>query len=70
MVAQKTNKLGVSLVPLDFGKLKAFFRSEQANETHICATLQALRWRLTRVSPSMRRSILTSFVHFDLLEID
>ena len=63
-------RLGVSLVPLDFNKLKAFFRDENSNETHICATLQALRWRLTRVSPSMRRSILTSFVHFDLLEIE
>lgn len=28
MVAQKANKLGVSLVPLDFNKLKAFFKQE------------------------------------------
>ena len=25
---------------------------------------------MTRVGPSMRRQILTSFVHFDLLEIE
>ena len=57
-------------MPLDFAKLKAFFRDESNNEVHVCTTLQALRWRLTRVSASMRRSTLTSFVHFDLLEIE
>ena len=62
-------KLGVTLVPLDFQKLKAFFKQETPNETHICATLQALRWRVTRVGPSMRRQILMSYIHFDLLEI-
>jgi hypothetical protein len=66
----KSNRLGIILVPLDFDRIKAFLRSESTNETHICATLQALRWRLTRVSPSMRRQILTSFVHFDLLDIE
>jgi len=68
--AQERGKLSVSLVPLDFEKLKAFFKDETAHETHICTTLQALRWRLTRVSAQMRRSTLTSFIHFDLLEIE
>lgn len=67
---QPRGKLSVSLVPLDFAKLKAFFRDESNNEVHVCTTLQALRWRLTRVSASMRRSTLTSFVHYDLLEIE
>ena len=31
--------------------------------------MQALRWRVTRVGPSMRRQILISYIHFDLLEI-
>ena len=57
-------------MPLDFIKLKQFLVAQDSNETHICATLQALRWRLTRVSASMRRQILTSFVHFDLLEVE
>ena len=52
---RNVGRVGVSLVPLDFNKLKIFFKNENSNETHICATLQALRWRLTRVSPSMRR---------------
>lgn len=31
-------------------------------------TLQALRWRLTRVSASMRKQILLSYIHYNLLE--
>lgn len=33
----------------------------------LCATLQALRWRLTRVNRSTRRSVLTAYIHFDIL---
>lgn len=61
-------KLGVSLVPLDFAKLKAFFKTQIANEIQICATLQALRWRLTRVGAAMRKQIMLSYIHYDLLE--
>lgn len=58
----------MALVPLDFGKLKNFFKGNVQNEVQICATLQALRWRLTRVGSSMRKQILLSFIHYDLLE--
>ena len=61
-------KLGVSLVPLDFVKLKSFFKNQIQNEIQICATLQALRWRLTRVGAAMRKQIMLSYIHYDLLE--
>jgi hypothetical protein len=48
-------KAGIALVPLDFNKIKHFFRTNVHNEVQICATLQALRWRLTRVGASMRK---------------
>ena len=60
--------VGVSLVPLDFAKLKSFFLQKSATEVQVCATLQALRWRLTRVKSSMRREVLMSFAYYDLLD--
>ena len=51
----RKQQMGVSLVPLDFVKLKNFLMDVKSDEVHICATLQALRWRVTRVKPSMRR---------------
>jgi hypothetical protein len=43
-----------NLAPLDFEKLKQFFIESQ-DEMKICATLQALRWRVTRVTNSVKR---------------
>jgi hypothetical protein len=62
------NKVAVSLVPLDYLKLKKFFLDPKSHEVHICATLQALRWRVTRVKPFMRRQVLTSYTHYDVLD--
>jgi len=42
----------VQLAPLDYMKLKRFLKSSN-NEVELCATLQALRWRLSRVSRQM-----------------
>lgn len=48
------HRLRVQLAPLDFAKLKNFLKT---NNDHIklCATLQALRWRISRVGIAMRR---------------
>jgi hypothetical protein len=38
------------------------------DEITVCATLQALRWRVTRVSTHLKRQTLHAFSHFDILD--
>jgi len=60
------------MAPLDFAKIKDFLRKSARNPHHeveVCATLQALSWRVTKVSPQIRRQNLHSYQHFDLLEM-
>lgn len=64
---QEIKKSGVQLAPLDFAKLKLFLTS-CTDETQVCATLQALRWRMTRAGSRQRRQVLTSYIHYDILE--
>ena len=42
--------------------------NNEVRTVNICATLQALRWRLTRVKPWVRRQVLTSYAHFDIID--
>lgn len=42
------------LSPLDFDKLKNFLKTSN-DEMKVCATLQALRWRSTRVSIPVKK---------------
>ena len=37
-------------------------------EISVCATLQALRWRVTRVTTHLKRQTLHAFSHFDILD--
>lgn len=55
------------LAQLDFFKLKHFLLTS-TDEISLCATLQALRWRVTRVSTSLKRQTLHSYSHFDILD--
>lgn len=60
------------MAPLDYNKIKDFLRKSARNphhESEICATLQALSWRITKVSAAIRRQNLHSYQHFDLLEL-
>ena len=61
-------KMGqVSFAPLDFDKIKDFLLNAK-DETQVCATLQALRWRVTKAPHrSAKREILHSYVHYDIL---
>ena len=48
------HRLRVQLAPLDFEKLKNFLKTNN-DQIKLCATLQALRWRISRVGQAMRR---------------
>lgn len=55
------------LAPLNFGKIKHFLMNS-TEELKICATLQALRWRLTKAKrKSLVRQVIHLYMHFDLL---
>ena len=45
--AQQLMQMQDELAPLDFDKIKAFL-VDSSEEIRVCATLQALRWRLTK----------------------
>mgnify|MGYP000941287617 CR=1 FL=1 len=60
------------MAPLDFNKIKEFLRKSARNPHHemeVCTTLQALSWRITKVSAAIRRQNLHSYQHFDILEV-
>jgi LisH domain-containing protein ARMC9 len=58
-----------SLAPINYSAIKKelFSMNEQMKS---CALLQALRWRLTRTSSSVRRSILEEYITHDILRIN
>lgn len=61
-----------TMAPLDYHKIKDFLKQQVLNpdsEVEICATLQALSWRITKVPAPIRRQNMHSFQHYDLLEI-
>lgn len=60
------------MAPLDFNKIKEFLRKNARNasmELEVCTTLQALSWRITKVSSKIRRQNLHSYQHYDILEV-
>ena len=60
------------MAPLDLNKVKDFLRKSARNphlELEVCTTLQALSWRITKVSSAIRRQNLHSYSHFDILEL-
>ena len=64
--------MGVVMAPVDYNKIKDFLKKSAKNPHHeveICATLQALSWRITKVSSQIRRQNLHSYHHFDILEL-
>ena len=57
-----------SLMPVNYQMIKRDLFSLN-DEVKSCALLQALRWRLTRTSSAVRRSVLDDFIAQDLLKI-
>lgn len=60
------------MAPLDYNKIRDFLRKSARNHHHeleVCTTLQALSWRITKVSSVIRRQNLHSYQHYDILEI-
>ncbi|OMJ77565.1 hypothetical protein SteCoe_22813 [Stentor coeruleus] len=58
-----------SLVALNYAAIKRDLFSS-ADELKNCALLQALRWRLTRSSSSVRRQVLEEYISHDILRIN
>jgi hypothetical protein len=55
------------LAPLNFGKIKHFLMTS-GEELRVCATLQALRWRLTKAKrKSLVKQVIHLYMHHDLL---
>jgi hypothetical protein len=55
------------LAPLNFQKIKHFLMTSN-DELKICATLQALRWRLTKGKrKSLVKKIIFLYMNYDLL---
>ena len=56
------------LAPLDYGKIKAFLLKAE-EEIRVCATLQALRWRLTKTKrKQLVKLVIHAYQNFDLLD--
>jgi len=61
-----------TMAPLDYVKIKDFLRKSARNPHHeveVCATLQSLAWRITKVPATIRRQNLHSYKHFDIMEL-
>jgi hypothetical protein len=61
------------MAPLDYNKIIDFLRKSMKNpeeEAEVCATLQSLSWRITKLQRSIRRQNLHSYQHYDILEIN
>jgi hypothetical protein len=57
-----------NIAPLDFEKIKQFLVVFD-EEIKVCATLQALRWRLTKTKRKQAvKLVIFSYQHYDLLE--
>jgi hypothetical protein len=60
------------MAPLDFGRVKEFLLKNARNpslELEICSTLQAMSWRITKVSSKIRRQNLHSYQHYDIIDV-
>jgi hypothetical protein len=63
----RTLPINISLAPLDYDKIKKFLL-ESDDELKICATLQALRWRISKTrNYSQRAEVLHTYWHYDIL---
>ena len=65
----RTLPVMVSLAPLDYDRIKRFLL-ESSDELKICATLQALRWRISKSrSYSQRAEVLHTYQYYDIFGI-
>ena len=65
---QQLIQMQEELAPLDYGKIKRFL-VESNEEIRVCATLQALRWRLTKIKrKQLVKLVIHAYQHYDLLD--
>ena len=56
------------LAPLDYGKIKQYLL-ESNEEIRVCATLQALRWRLTKTKrKQLVKLVIHAYQNYDLMD--
>jgi len=56
------------LAPLDYVKIKSFLMGA-TEEIKVCATLQALRWRLTKTKrKQLVKLVIHAYAQYDLLD--
>jgi len=64
-----TIPVNISFAPLDYDKIKRFL-IESEDELKICATLQALRWRISKTHTNFQRNeVLHTYWFYDILGI-
>jgi hypothetical protein len=53
---------------LDYNRVKEYIRNPKSEQIKICATLQALRWRITKVRRKAQiKQSIHAYMHYDLL---
>ena len=56
------------LAPLDYSRIKKFL-TESTEEIKVCATLQALRWRLTKTKrKQLVKLVIHAYAQYDLMD--
>ena len=56
------------LAPLEYDKIKKYL-IESTEEIRVCATLQALRWRLTKTKrKQLVKLVIYTYQNYDLLD--
>lgn len=56
------------LAPLDYGSIKKFL-IDSVEDIKVCATLQALRWRLNKTKrKQLVKLVIHAYQNFDLLD--
>ena len=65
---QQLMQMQEDLAPLDYPKVKKFC-IESTEEIKVCATLQALRWRLTKTKrKQLVKLVIHAYAQYDLLD--
>ena len=65
---QQLMQMQEDLAPLDFSKIKKFL-TESTEEIKVCATLQALRWRLTKTKrKQLVKLVIHAYAQYDLMD--
>lgn len=65
---QQLMQMQEELAPLDYGRIKTFL-VDSVEDIKVCATLQALRWRLNKTKrKQLVKLVIHAYQNFDLLD--